>query len=161
MPRYTYRADPAVPAFDDGAPLVIFDGMCVLCSSDVQWMMRRDPGGETKFAVVQSPLARALYVHYGLDPERFDTFMVLADGEPHLRWRGVLAALQTLPRPWSWFGHAGRLVPTFLGDAIYDLVQRNRFNWFGKRETCLAPDAAMKARFLETPTASDAAPKSC
>ena len=86
---YSYRDDPAVPAFDDTLPIVIFDGFCVLCTSGVQWMMRRDPSGSSRFAVIQDPLPRALYRHYGLDAETFDTFMVLSDGIAHTRWAGA------------------------------------------------------------------------
>ncbi|WP_425408545.1 thiol-disulfide oxidoreductase DCC family protein [Hyphococcus sp.] len=148
---YSYKADPNVPSFDDTLPLIIFDGECVLCSSGVTFMMRRDPQGDTKFAVIQDALPRALYRHYALDPDAFDTFMVLADGVPHLRWRGVCKAARLMPAPWKWLGAAGRLVPDFIGDAIYDFVQRNRIGWFGERDRCFAPDAQMRNRFLSHP----------
>ncbi len=145
---YSYRADPAVPRFDDVPPLVVFDGHCALCSSGVLWMLARDPHGTSRFAVIQDPLPRALYAHYGLDADAFDTFMVLADGVPHLRWRGVIAAGRTLPRPWRSLATAASLVPAFIGDPIYDFVQRNRIAWFGGRETCLRPDAELAKRFI-------------
>ena len=145
---YSYRDDPAVSAFDDSAPLYIFDGFCVLCSEGVKWMVRRDPDGNSKLLAVQSPLARALYEHYGLDPDKFDTFMVLKAGRPYFRYRGWLEAAKTMPAPWKWLGLAGHIVPEFFGDFFYDIIQRNRFDWFGKRETCLVPDAKTAARFL-------------
>ncbi|MBN9247873.1 MAG: DUF393 domain-containing protein, partial [Hyphomicrobium sp.] len=58
---YSYRDDPAVPSFDDTRPLIIFDGLCVLCSGGVQWMLDRDPAGRSQFAVIQDPLPKALY----------------------------------------------------------------------------------------------------
>ncbi len=145
---YSYRVDALVPPFDDSAPLLIFDGKCVLCSSGVQWMLKRDPEGETKFAAIQDEIPRALYAHYGLDADQFDTFMVLADGRPHLRWAGAIAAARTLPAPWVWLGQAGRIVPGFIGDAVYDFVQRNRIGWFGRRETCFVPPETARRRFL-------------
>jgi predicted DCC family thiol-disulfide oxidoreductase YuxK len=145
---YSYRADVTVPDFDDSAPLVIFDGHCVLCSSGVQWMLARDPEGSSRFAIVQSPLPQALYRHYGLDAETFETFMVLRDGIPHLKWDGWLAAARTMPAPWRWLGRLGRLVPDFVGDRLYDWVQRNRFSWFGKRASCFLPSASERQRFL-------------
>ncbi len=145
---HSYRSDPAVAAFDDSEPLFIFDGFCVLCSAGVKWMMQRDPKGTTRFLSVQSPLARAIYAHYGLDPDRFDTFMLLKDGVPHLRYRGWLEAAKTMPPPWRWLGMAGHIVPAFIGDFLYDVIQKNRFAWFGTRATCLAPDAEMATRFL-------------
>jgi predicted DCC family thiol-disulfide oxidoreductase YuxK len=145
---YTYRTDANGPSFDDSTPLIIFDGECVLCSGGVQWMIARDPQGDAKFAAIQEPVPRALYTHYQLDPDAFDTFMVLVDGVPYLRWRGLCAAARLMPAPWKWLGALGRIVPDFNGDAIYDFVQRNRIGWFGKRDACLAPDEAMRSRFL-------------
>lgn len=145
---YSYRSDPDVPRFDDSRPLVIFDGMCVLCSRGVQWMLRRDPEGASRFAVIQDPLPRALYRHYGLDPDRFETFMVLADGRPHTRWAGVVAAGRTLPGAWRVLAAAANLVPAAIGDRVYDVVQRNRLAWFGNRETCYRCDAKTAERML-------------
>ena len=145
---FSYRTDPAVPAFDDRAPLIIFDGMCVLCSGGVHWMLARDAGGSSRFAAIQQRVPQALYRHYNLDAAAFDTFMVLADGVPHTKWAGVLAAGRTLPAPWRWLAAIGRVVPNFIGDAFYDWVQRHRIGWFGSRETCLMPGPQTKKRFL-------------
>lgn len=103
---------------------------------------------DSVFAAIQETAPRALYQHYSLDPDAFDTFMVLKDGKPYLRWRGVLAAARLLPAPWAWLGGIGRIVPDFIGDAVYDWVQRNRIGWFGDRETCFTPEEAMRRRFL-------------
>jgi predicted DCC family thiol-disulfide oxidoreductase YuxK len=155
---HSYRAAPAVPEFDDTAPIVIFDGHCVLCSAGVQWMLRRDPSGTTRFAAIQEPVARALYLHYALDPDRFDTFMVLANGLPHTKWAGALAAARTMPAPWRWLGGLGRLVPEVIGDRIYDWVQRNRIGWFGARQTCFLPDARTRVRLLSAPASTATEP---
>lgn len=149
---YSYRADRNVPAFDDRAPILIFDGLCVLCSSGVQTMLKRDPHGTTRFAAIQEPIPQALYAHYGLDAARFDTFMVLSQGVPHIKWAGVLAAARTLPAPWGWTGTLGRIIPSVIGDKIYDWVQRNRLGWFGSRAACFLPKTAQRTRML---TATD------
>jgi predicted DCC family thiol-disulfide oxidoreductase YuxK len=94
-------------------------------------MMLRDKKRTIRFESIQQPIPQALYRHFGLDAERFDTFMVLADGRAFLRWRGVCEAAKLLPSPWRWLGRLGRLVPLSVGDRIYDWVQRNRFRWFG------------------------------
>lgn len=143
-----YALDQSVPQFDDSAPILIFDGCCVLCSAGVKWLLRRDPKGASKFLAVQSPLARAIYAHFGRDPDDFDTFMLLKDGVSHVKWRGLLEAAKTMPAPWKWLGFLGQVVPHPLGDVIYGLIQRNRFNWFGRRETCLAPTPEIAARFI-------------
>lgn len=145
---YSYRHDPRVPAFDDSAPVLIFDGHCVLCSGGVQFMLARDPHGSTRFAAIQEPVPRALYAHYGLDAERFDTFMVLRNGLPHVKWAGVCEAARSMPAPWRWLGQLGRVVPRFIGDRIYDVVQRNRIGWFGARDVCFLPGPEQRVRLL-------------
>ncbi len=145
---FSYRTDPDVPAFDDSAPLIIFDGLCVLCSGGLQWMLARDAHGSSRFAAIQQPVPQALYRHYNLDAASFDTFMVLVDGVPYTRWDGVLAAGRTLPAPWRWLAWLGRAVPDFIGDPLYDWVQRNRLRWFGSRAACLVPGPQNQKRFL-------------
>lgn len=141
-----------MPKFDDSAPLLIFDGYCVLCSRGVQWMLARDPEGKTRFAAIQEPIPKALYMHYGLDAERFDTFMVLEGGRAHIKWSGVVAAARTLPAPWRWLGVLGLAMPRVIGDRIYDFVQRHRIGWFGSRAECFLPDDASRLRSLEGPS---------
>lgn len=111
-------------------------------------MIARDHKGESKFAAIQEEIPKALYKHYGMDAEAFDTFMVLHNGMPYFRWRGVCAAARLMPVPWRWLGQLGRVVPSFIGDAIYDFVQRNRIGWFGSTNACFVPNDAFKARFL-------------
>ena len=147
---YSYRTDANVPSFDDETPLIIFDGYCVLCSSGVQWMIKHDPEGSARFAAISETLPRALYRHYGLDADKFDTFMVLADGKPYLRWAGVCKAARLMPAPWRWLGRVGGLVPAFIGDRIYDFVQNHRIRWFGAHDVCFAPNEKTRRRFLES-----------
>ena len=148
LPAYSYRTDPAVPDFDNSRPILIFDGMCVLCSGGVQFMMRHDRSGTCSFATIQHPVPQALYQHYGLDATRFTTFMVLADGIPHTKWRGLLAAAKLMGGVWKVLGFVGGLLPSALGDLIYDVVQNNRLQWFGSRTSCYMPSQAERTRFL-------------
>ena len=127
--RYSYRSDPTVPVFDDSRPLVIFDGVCVLCSSGVQWMLRRDPDGATQFAVIQSRVPRALYRHYGLDANRFDTFMVLDAGRASTRWSATLAAaLWAMDAPVYQPSILAGLSLGLLGASAALVAARNRFH---------------------------------
>src|SRR5690348_8264729 len=66
---YSYRRDPLVPSFRDDRPIIVFDGLCVLCSGWAQFVLRHDTRGKYRLLAAQSPLGRSLYVHYGLNPE--------------------------------------------------------------------------------------------
>src|SRR5688500_1824381 len=79
-PAYSYHGDPAVPAFPDDKALVVFDGVCVLCSGFARFILKRDRDFAFRLATAQSPLGQALFRHYGLDAREFETNLVLADG---------------------------------------------------------------------------------
>ena len=143
----------AARLYDGKRPLVIFDGHCALCSGGVQFMARRP--GRAQFAVVQSHLGRALYEHYGLDADSFETFLVIVSGKPYTEWRGVCEAAKTMSLPWNALGWMGMVIPSPLGNIIYQFVQRNRISWFGGLETCFLPSAEQRARFVQANLPSD------
>ena len=144
---YSYREDAAVPAFDDRHPLLVYDGVCVLCSGFVRFMLRHDRAARFRFTAAQSPLGQALYRHYGLDTVAFETNLLIADGRCHVRMASFTAAMARLPWPWRDLRLAG-LLPRPLGDWLYDRIAGNRYRWFGRTESCMVPDAAVRARFI-------------
>ncbi|HEX4765322.1 MAG TPA: DCC1-like thiol-disulfide oxidoreductase family protein [Lichenihabitans sp.] len=145
--RHSYRDDPAVPAFRDDRPVIVFDGFCVLCSGTARFVMRHDPHKRFRLLAAQTPLGQALYIHYGLDPQDYDTFVVLKDGRAYFRSAAALEIASTLGAPWSAAGIV-RIVPSALRDAVYDLIARNRFSLFGRRESCARPTPGDADRFL-------------
>jgi predicted DCC family thiol-disulfide oxidoreductase YuxK len=149
VPReaYSYRADPAVPAFWDARAIVIFDGTCVLCSSFAQFIMRHDRNRELCFLAAQTPLGTALYTYFGLDPINNETIILLEDGIAWFKSEGSIRIFEHLGLPWSLIS-AGRWLPAALQDRFYDVIARNRFHWFGKRATCYLPDPSEAGRFI-------------
>ena len=144
---YEYRSDPAVPAFADDRPVIVFDGDCALCSAWVRFVIRHDRPRRFRFVPGQSPLGRALYVHLGLDPVDFETNVLLEDGVARLKMDGSLRMAEILGPPWS-LARVVRLLPRRLQDALYDLVARNRIRMFGRPSACMVPDPAEADRFL-------------
>jgi predicted DCC family thiol-disulfide oxidoreductase YuxK len=140
---HSYRDDATVPRFDDARPIVVFDGVCVLCSSSIDFILRHDREAAFRFLVAQSTLGQALYRHYGLPAENFDTVLVIEDGRLHTRLDAVAAVLRRLPMPWPLMGFV-----RFLPDFFYDLIARRRYRLFGKRDACLMPTPDLRARFL-------------
>lgn len=145
---YSYRADAKVPAFPDDKVLVVFDGVCVLCSAFARLILKRDRAFAFRLTTAQSQLGQALYRHYGLDTESFETNLVIASGRAYGKldsvavtgarlggaWR-VLALLSLLPRP--------------LADWLYDRVAQNRYALFGRTERCMIPSPQWRERFIE------------
>lgn len=139
----SYRDDASVPPFDDTRPIVVFDGVCVLCSRSIRFILRHDRGQVFRFLTAQSALGQALYRHYGLPAENFDTVLVIDGGRLHTRLDAAAAVLRRLPMPWSLLSFV-RGLP----DLLYDLVAKRRYRWFGRNDTCLMPSPELRSRFL-------------
>lgn len=146
-PAYSYRDDPAVPNFPDDRPIIIFDGFCALCSGWAQFALKHDKQNRYRFLAAQSDLGRALYVHYGLDPEDYETNILIEDGLAWFKSEGSIRMIAGLGPPWSAV-RAFRLLPMPIRDRLYESVARNRLRLFGKREVCYRPEAAHQDRFI-------------
>ena len=144
---YSYRADPAVPSFPDDKALVVFDGVCVLCSGLARFILKRDTNYAFRFATAQSSLGQALFRHYGLDVQEFETNLVLADGRAYAKLDTVAVVAGRLGGGWRALGVL-RLLPRFLGDWLYDRVARNRYGLFGRTERCMLPPPEWRDRFI-------------
>jgi predicted DCC family thiol-disulfide oxidoreductase YuxK len=150
MPReaFSYRSDPAVPAFPDDRPILIFDGHCVLCSRFVQFILRTDRKRRFRLLAAQTPIGAALYRHLELNPTDYETNILLEDGRAWLKSEGSLRIFERLGFPWSLIS-VGRLLPRPVRDRLYEIVARNRLRWFGVRQSCYLPDPAQADRFIE------------
>lgn len=144
---YNYRGDPAAPPFPDDRPVMVFDGHCGLCSRSVQFMLRHDKAGAFRFLQAQSVLGTAIYRHYGLATDNYETVVLLADGKLHTASEAVLGVLARLGAPWSYL-QAASIVPRPVRDWIYHLVARHRMRFFGRTEACYLPTPEQRERFL-------------
>ena len=147
-PAYSYRADPAVPAFPDDKVLVVFDGVCVLCSGFARFILKRDRAFAFRMTTAQSPLGQALYRHYGLDAQEFETNLVIADGRAYAKLDSVTLTGQRLGGAWRALALL-RLLPRPLADWLYDRVAQNRYGLFGRTDSCMIPPPEWRERFLE------------
>jgi len=144
---FSYRDDPDVPSFPDDKPVIIFDGVCIMCSAFARFILRRDRAARYRLLPAQTDLGRALYNHYGLDPVNFETNVLIEDGMAYFKSTGSIRILTGLGLPWS-LAAALSVVPAPWRDSAYERIARNRYRWFGRRATCIVPTEAEKARFL-------------
>jgi predicted DCC family thiol-disulfide oxidoreductase YuxK len=144
---FSYRRDPTVPHFPDDRPIIIFDGHCVLCSGWANFVLHHDRSGKYRLLAAQSPLGRALYIHLGLDPDEYQTNILLADGIAWLKSEGSIRMVEGLGFPWS-MAATFRVMPLIVRDWLYGLVARHRFHLFGRRKTCYVPTLGFRDRFL-------------
>ena len=144
---YSYRSDPHVPKFPDEHPIVVFDGMCVLCSGSAKFILRHDKEQRFRLLTAQSALGQALYAHYGLDPQNYETMILIAAGVAYFKSEAGIRIAESLGPPWS-LAAAFRILPSRLRDRLYDGIARNRYRIFGRRQHCYLASEADRSRFL-------------
>ena len=128
-------------------PLIVFDGVCVVCSASAQFVLRHDRAGRFRLTTAQSDLGCALYGSLGLPTDSQDTMLLVQDGCVLTHSDTVIAVATGLGWPWRAAG-AARLIPERVRDRLYLGLARNRYRWFGRRETCWLPSPADRARIL-------------
>jgi predicted DCC family thiol-disulfide oxidoreductase YuxK len=126
--------------------IVLYDGVCGLCSRTVRWMIRRD-GGAFAYAPLQGEAAARLRARHPEIPASLESVVLVDEGRVHLRSKAFLHAARYLTRPWRWAWHL-RWLPGFLLDLGYRLIARVRYRVWGRRQTCELPAPAERARFL-------------
>lgn len=127
--------------------IILFDGVCNLCNGAVVFIIKRDKKNVFKFAALQSEIGQQLISKFNIDTSKVDS-IILIDGEKHyekssaaLRIAKYLSGAYPLL-----FGFM--ILPKFIRDSVYDYIARNRYRWFGKRESCMIPTAKLKDKFL-------------
>lgn len=135
---YSYRNDPALAQLPDDKPLIVFDGVCVLCTGFARFVVQRDPSARFRLAAAQSDIGQALFRHYGLDAKDFETNLLVEHGRAYGKLDALRRILPKLATPWPLAAPLAGL-PEPLGDWCYDRIARNRYRLFGRTETCLVP----------------------
>ncbi|HEX6846081.1 MAG TPA: thiol-disulfide oxidoreductase DCC family protein [Chitinophagaceae bacterium] len=128
-------------------PVILFDGVCNLCTGSVQFILKRDTTKEFLFASLQSNYGQELLKQFHLPTDVFNSFILYREGKIFTRSTAALKMFQQL-NGWKWV-KIFWIVPKFFRDAVYNLVAQNRYRWFGKKEECWVPTPELKARFLE------------
>lgn len=126
--------------------VILLDGVCIFCSRWVRFVVARDRAARFRFTPIQSAYGTRLAQSLGIDADD-PTNAVIHGGVAYFRSDAALTVLSLLPG-WSWV-RALFAVPRFIRDGIYNLVARNRYRIFGKYETCMVPDAELRARVME------------
>ncbi|GAB4397810.1 MAG: thiol-disulfide oxidoreductase DCC family protein [Microscillaceae bacterium] len=130
-----------------GQLLVLFDGVCNLCNHTVDFIIRRDRKGRFKFASLQSDFAQSKLGHLISSVRDLDSVILIKEGKVLQKSSAALEIARHLRGLWPAL-LVFKLVPRFIRDGVYDWIARNRYRWFGKKETCRLPSPEEKARFL-------------
>jgi predicted DCC family thiol-disulfide oxidoreductase YuxK len=130
------------------APVIVFDGICLLCSRWVSFLLKHDRAGRFHFAAMQSAYGRELLATYGLDPDSPLSFLLVEEGRGYTDTRAIVRVLRGLgQRRWRWLGNLMGSVPRGISDPAYRFIARHRYRIFGQRRSCFVPTPEQRARF--------------
>lgn len=129
--------------------LVLFDGVCNLCNSSVQLIIKRDKKDIFRFASLQSDLGKSLTNNTEPQTESSLKSIVLieSDGRRYTKSTAALRIARHLSG-YSWLS-VFLILPKFIRDFFYDVIARNRYRWFGKKDECMIPTPELQSKFLD------------
>jgi len=132
---------------DDKLKIIFFDGICNLCNSSVASVIRHDHKNIFKFASLQSEFTASFFSrhHYTISSDS----IIYWDGQRFYDGSGAvvrIAAKLSFPVK---FLAAFRIIPPFIRNWGYNIIARNRYRWFGKKDSCMVPTPELKSKFLD------------
>ena len=130
-------------------PVLFFDGACKLCNRFVQFVIRHDREKLFLFASLQSEAGKQMLETLKVSGQKIPDSVILSFNDRYyLQSDATLQLLRLLGGSWKLL-YGLTIIPRFIRNGAYDLIARNRYKWFGKRDACMVPTAELRARFLE------------
>lgn len=126
--------------------IILFDGVCNLCDKSVQWVLKRDKNDVFLFAPMQGKTAEGLKIQHKLF--HMQSVVLIENEKVYTESTAVLRILKHLRGVWKLL-YVFILLPKPLRDSIYRFIAKRRYQWFGKKESCLVPTPQLKNRFLD------------
>ncbi|WP_394349385.1 thiol-disulfide oxidoreductase DCC family protein [Flavobacterium luteum] len=128
--------------------IILFDGVCNLCESSVQFVIQHDKKDVFRFVALQSELGQKIIHHIGIQDKNIDSVILY---EPGVAYYYKSSAALQIAKNLGGFFHFGtffKIIPTGLRNVLYDYIAKNRYGWYGKKSSCMIPTEELKAKFL-------------
>lgn len=128
-------------------PVILFDGVCNLCNSAVQFVIERDKKKLFRFASLQSEYGQSQLKKHCLLDKNIDSIVLVDEGKTYIKSTAALRIAKKMGGLYP-LAYAFIIVPAFIRNWVYDFVARNRYRWFGKQDACWIPTPELKSLFL-------------
>ena len=132
---------------DQEKKIILFDGVCNLCNSSVLFVIKRDPKDRFRFTALQETIGQAYLKRYDIDPSETDSIILISNGKAYTKSSAALNIAKYLTGGWPLL-YGFMIVPKFIRNWVYDYIAKNRYKWYGKKESCMIPTPELKAKFL-------------
>lgn len=127
--------------------IILFDGVCNFCNSSVNKIIRHDKKNRFKFAPLQSEIGKKLLAKHSIDSAKIDSIILIENNDAFIKSTAILKISKHLgalyPLAYGFF-----IIPEFIRNIIYDFIARNRYKWWGKKDSCMIPTMEVKNKFI-------------
>ena len=128
--------------------LILFDGVCNLCNTSIQFVIQNDKKNQFVFAALESSIGQKIINHYNIDTSKLDSILLYSrENGLSIKSTAALTIAKQLNFPVNLLG-LFLVIPSFIRDTVYDFIAKNRYKWFGKKEVCMIPTPELKSKFL-------------
>ena len=132
-----------------GKKIILFDGVCNLCNSSVQYVIRHDKKDIFRFTSLQSEIGQKILSHIGISRQKIDSIVLYEPGKAYYYKSGAALKIAQYLGGFFTYSTIFRIIPSGIRDFIYDYVAKNRYKWYGKQEACMIPSPELKSKFLD------------
>lgn len=127
--------------------IILFDGICNLCNSSVQFIIKHDKKQRFLFTSLQSDAARELLLQFPSKKNKMNSLLYIENNKIYDKSNAALQIIKHLNTPLNWL-FTFVIIPKTVRDYLYNFIAKNRYKWFGKKECCMIPSPELKERFL-------------
>lgn len=128
-------------------PILLFDGVCNLCNGAVQFVIKFDSKNTLRFAALQSEVGQQLLEHFNLPKEDIFSVILVENEKVYVRSSAALRMYKNMGGIWNLM-YLFIIVPRPIRDTVYNFIAKNRYKWFGEKESCMIPTPELRSRFL-------------
>lgn len=129
--------------------IILFDGVCNFCDASVQFVIKHDKKDIFRFVALQSDLGQKIIQHIGIQSKNIDSVILYVPGVAYYYKSNAALEIAKNLGGFFHFGTIFKIIPTAVRNVLYDYIAKNRYEWYGKKESCMIPTPELKAKFLE------------
>jgi len=127
--------------------IILFDGVCNLCNGAINFIIERDMKDVFRFATLDSDIAKELSEKYKIDLSQVDSIILISNEKAFIKSSAALHISKDLSGAWPLL-YSFMISPKFIRNAVYDYIAKNRYKWFGKKDSCMIPTPELRTKFL-------------
>lgn len=136
-----------MPDSQNDISIILFDGVCNFCNSSVNKIIKYDKKNKFKFAALQSDTGKKILEKHAIDSTKIDSIILIENDNAFIKSTAVLKIAKHLSGLYP-IAYGFIIIPAFVRNIVYNFIARNRYKWFGKKNSCMIPTAEVKEKFI-------------